>query len=380
MNKNKVLILTQYFVPGCKAGGPIRSIYSLTQNLKEFINIYVLTSDRDFQDVKPYPNVETNKFINKDGVFVLYHPWENIMACIKKVLGEYKFKFIYINNFYSFQFSIYPTLLLRLSRSKIKIVIAPRGQFNPGALAIKEKRKKIYILIAKSIGLYKKTIWHATNKYEYNEIIRIFGKKAEVINASNLFVRYYPLKKELSTPRNDSVLKIVTVSRVHPIKNIDAIIKNLKSLKFEVIYDIYGPFDDSRYYDYCVDIAKTLPSNIRVAFKGPIQNEIIVEKLFEYHVFMLLSKGENFGHVVLEAFSAKLPVILSNKTPWNDLEERGVGYNVALGNESIVPQLLQRINSMKLEEYIKMRLCADAYLDNYIKNDKSVEIYKQLFT
>ena len=41
---------------------------------------------------------------------------------------------------------------------------------------------------------------------------------------------------------------------------------------------------------------------------------------------MFPTLGENYGHVIQEALSAGCACLLSDQTPWQDLEEHGVGY------------------------------------------------------
>jgi glycosyltransferase involved in cell wall biosynthesis len=44
----------------------------------------------------------------------------------------------------------------------------------------------------------------------------------------------------------------------------------------------------------------------------------------------LPSLGENFGHVIVEALSAGCPILISDRTPWRGLAERGVGWDLPL--------------------------------------------------
>ena len=45
--------------------------------------------------------------------------------------------------------------------------------------------------------------------------------------------------------------------------------------------------------------------------------------------------GENFGHVFLEALAAGCPLIISNKTPWLELKEKGVGWDLPIDNGTV---------------------------------------------
>jgi glycosyltransferase involved in cell wall biosynthesis len=40
--------------------------------------------------------------------------------------------------------------------------------------------------------------------------------------------------------------------------------------------------------------------------------------------------GENFGHVFLEALAAGCPLIISDRTPWLRLDQKGIGWDLPL--------------------------------------------------
>ena len=72
MNKSKVLIFVRYYLPGYKAGGPVVSISEFINNLRKYLYFYIITSDRDFLDVKPYNNIKTNKWNRRFKVIINY--------------------------------------------------------------------------------------------------------------------------------------------------------------------------------------------------------------------------------------------------------------------------------------------------------------------
>ena len=60
--------------------------------------------------------------------------------------------------------------------------------------------------------------------------------------------------------------------------------------------------------------------------------KMLWKNLFEYHFFILPTLGENFGHVFIEALAAGCPLIISNRTPWLELEKKGIGWDIPLEN------------------------------------------------
>ena len=56
--KLKILVFCDYYLPGFKAGGPIRSISNIIVNLHEEFDFHIYTSDRDFLMEGPYSDIQ----------------------------------------------------------------------------------------------------------------------------------------------------------------------------------------------------------------------------------------------------------------------------------------------------------------------------------
>lgn len=70
----KLLILTEWFAPGYKAGGPIQSCINLCLALKNKYEIYVFTTDTDHGEANPYHGIIADKWVihANTGVQVYY--------------------------------------------------------------------------------------------------------------------------------------------------------------------------------------------------------------------------------------------------------------------------------------------------------------------
>ncbi len=55
----KILVCCDWYEPGFKAGGPIRSCVNFVNQMKEDYQIYVLTSDRDLDEQAPYEGIDS---------------------------------------------------------------------------------------------------------------------------------------------------------------------------------------------------------------------------------------------------------------------------------------------------------------------------------
>src|SRR5699024_2023988 len=134
--KKKVLIMTGFYVPSVKAGGPVQSIKNLVDNLSDRFDFYIITSDRDLGDKNPFDNLQTEKWINIGFAKVYYTDTSKFtLRKSLKVIGNIDYDILYLNSFFSVRFSIFPVILRKLRLiKKVRTVIAPRGEFSPGAL------------------------------------------------------------------------------------------------------------------------------------------------------------------------------------------------------------------------------------------------------
>ena len=98
----------------------------------------------------------------------------------------------------------------------------------------------------------------------------------------------------------------------------------------QIEFDIYGSNDHPDYMERCEKIVATLPSNIKVRFMGAITFNRVFETLRLYHVFVLPTLGENYGHAIFESLTTGVPVIVSDQTPWRNLEQIKVGWDIPL--------------------------------------------------
>ena len=61
LNKPVILIFIDWYLPAYKAGGPVRSIANLVENLKNDFIFKIVTGDRDLGDTKPFEQVTKNQ-------------------------------------------------------------------------------------------------------------------------------------------------------------------------------------------------------------------------------------------------------------------------------------------------------------------------------
>lgn len=345
MSKPKVLIACPFYLPGFKGGGPIRSVSNLVAALGQEFEFYVITSDRDHGVNSPYPKIDTNDWMRVGNAKVRYlSPGIGKYKILWRIVREKDWDFVYLNGFFNFTFSLFPLIIRKLSGMRAsKFLLAPRGELSPGALALKNRKKRVYMAFTSFFKLHQDLIWHATAELERLEIFTIIGPNGgRILTAPNIATSFSAPSARIES----SALRIVFLSRISPKKNLAYAIRVVSQMSAPVVFDIYGPTEDESYWGLCLDLIAAAPPNVEIQYKGAIAPEKVVDVLAQYDLFFLPTLGENYGHVVVESFLAGTPVLISDKTPWVELEELGVGYSGALEDEGGFLNYLNLISSL----------------------------------
>jgi len=127
------------------------------------------------------------------------------------------------------------------------------------------------------------------------------------------------------------------------------------------------------------EIINRLSENINVLYCGSVKHEDVSRVMQEHDLFLFPTLGENFGHVILEALCGGCPVLISDQSPWRDLEEKGVGWDLPLNKPELFREVLQRCVVMNNEEYLKLSQKAREYGVNVLHDDGAVLQNRRLF-
>ncbi len=347
------MLFIDWYLPGFKAGGPIRSVANLVERLKDEFEFKIVTTNSDLEDPTPYTDIQPDCWqASPDGTPTFYFSTKKPSPSqIKALILNEQPDVIYLNSMYSVPFSVHPIRLTQSLLPKCKIVLAPRGMLSPGALAIKPLKKHLFLIFARSIGWYDKVKWHASSETEKNEVVGVFGKKSDVSIARNLTKKR--ILKEVQRSKRQGELKLVYIGRISPVKNLLQCLEQLRKLNTtcDVTYDIYGFIDDKEYWDKCQKLISTLPSNIKVNLIGTVENDKLGDVIKPYHFLFMLTLNENFGHAIVEALAESCPVIISNRTPWRDLAQKKAGWDLDLSDDRFIETALSDGCNMQQEEY-----------------------------
>ncbi|MEO1450965.1 MAG: hypothetical protein AAFV07_15655, partial [Bacteroidota bacterium] len=236
----RVLILADWFAPGYKAGGPIRSCVNLVRLMAAHVDIRVITHDRDAGDSEGYKDIAPDAWQDFEGKAQVYYmsPAKSSLSLFQALVEEFQPDTTYLNSLFSPHFTGWPLWLKWRGRLPGKLVLAPRGMLHAGALQYKTWKKWPFIKAVRWSGLARKITWQATDEQEIRDIHTHMGKDVEIMLADNIPETsqsdWVPRPKELGE------VKAVFVSRIAHKKNIHLILEGLQHVDYPFQWDLFG--------------------------------------------------------------------------------------------------------------------------------------------
>jgi glycosyltransferase involved in cell wall biosynthesis len=345
--RQTIYAVTAWYLPGCKGGGPIRSVANLVEHLGGEWRFKVVAADRDFGDATTYAGVITGQWTPVGQSDVYYasltaRPLRQLQDALAGV-GD---GILYLNSLFNPTFSLGVLLLRRLGRIPSgPVIVAPRGELCPGALQLKAGKKRLCLAVGKALGLFHGILWQATNPKEVADIKAVFGE-VPVLLAPNLPSRSEDVDDPSARPKAPGRLKAAFLSRISRKKNLHYALDLLAQVPGEIDYDIYGPVEDTDYWRDCEALIARLPARVQVRYCGPIAHEQVAPTLRRYHALLLPTLSENFGHVIVEAFQAGCLPIISDQTPWRMLADRQLGWDLPLADPTAFVDTLAQCIAM----------------------------------
>ena len=379
----EVLCVSDYFLPGFRGGGPIRTLDNMRKEIAGQITLSIFTRDRDLGSDRKYPGIETNQWIEtKDGPVYYASPDYFGPRGLRLALAARDFDIVYLNSYFSPRASVLIYFAIRKHAPMRRILIAPRGEFSPGALAIKRYKKNIFLSLARLFGFYRDVFWHASTQMEAKDILSLFPNAVD-----RIYVAPDPVLvastggAPLCVTKNVECLRIAFISRISPMKNLDGLISTLKTVGVPVELDIFGPIEDDAYWRLCDEMIATLPDNIKVKLYGPISPEAVSSTFANYDLFAFPTRGENFGHVIFEALRAGIPVLISDKTPWHP-DECGAVTVIPLEDADGWRNAILNAFNRTCDEQKRLCIAAIAYANQYIIESgslrKNIEMFRMV--
>lgn len=303
-------------------GGPANSLPNLLLHLK---NNYAI--DVRIISVRLYDH-ETNEHIERIGI-----PWNNSPTKIghTKIMYSPTLRrqlaatitpntIVYINNLWNY---VSYCAFIQARRKNAKVIIAPRGGLFPWSLKQRYWMKKLAWRLFQGNHLNQCDGVHVTSEEEF-EAVRKLGIDSKNIKISTHGV-YLP---ELTCAKEDFFPEhkkyFLFLSRLHPKKGIQELLEWWQLLAPDYTdwtLVIAGP-DYGNFSEYC--------DQPQTRYIGSVQGVEKWRLLANARFLALPSHTENFGIVIAEALGVGTPVITTQETPWEVLNQVDCGQWVTL--------------------------------------------------
>ena len=124
----------------------------------------------------------------------------------------------------------------------------------------------------------------------------------------------------------------------------------------------------------------TLPAHLQVHYLGELPHPQVRAKLAEYDFLVLPTQGENFGHAIFECFAAGVPVIISDQTPWEDLQSQELGWSLPLDQAGAFAIAIQEAAAMPQEIHTRYSTKAQEFAQEFVQKAGLKEAYCRLFS
>jgi len=383
----RICLISSSFYPATFYGGPIFATWGLSNKLAEKdIEIYVSSTNANGGSGL---DVITNTFLRrKKNMFVKYY-YEEIrnMFSFAFLFGVWhdikKADVVYIQ--YLFHYTVFISLLFSFIQAK-KIIVCPRGSFSSFTLSNRFVLLKGLWMRYLIKPFCNQIIWHASSYLEKIDICSNFpAANVIIINDGVDFSSFQKFKKVnkqvlLKTYTNIHFKEIshifFSMGRLHLIKRFSVLIEAFslfveKDINAKLLIAGGNDGEEWRLRQKIIDL--NLQQSVFLI--GPLDFDDKNILLNNSDYFALASEFESFGIVVAEALSCGKPIILSNKTPWKDLEKNNCGILVNNDRHSFYNGFLAAINnkydSNLIKYYVKSNydwsIIADEFLSNINK-------------
>jgi glycosyltransferase involved in cell wall biosynthesis len=320
----KILQIIDFFYPAWGRGGPPRSVYELSKELvKKGHEVTVYTTDI-YKKNQRMNNIKNPILL--DGINVYY--FKNISN--KLAWSNYSFSidlmFAMNNNISSFDIvhahlfrSMHAVALHHFAqRKKIPYILQPRGS------APRWTKSQIKYIFDAVFGNHilndarKIIVSSEIESTQYYDLFPFLNKKVFSYMPNGIDLSVYNklppkgnLKNKYNIKSNEKI--ILYLGLIDKRKNIGLLIQAFSKIVSEfsdIKLVIVGP--DYGHLDYLIKLSDTLEVKDNVIFTGPLYDEDKLQAYVDADIFVLPSKYESFGNVVIEACACGTPTIVSN--------------------------------------------------------------------
>jgi len=367
----KILIITPSYKPAYIYGGPIFSVAYLAEELSKQHEVLVICTTANGKEELQFKDQELNSI---DGVNVTFFKRQtkdhsHLSFGLLKYLWKHgnEYDVIHIQSWWNLV-AIFSALICKIK--SWKYIITPRGMLSPYTYQSSLLKKIIHLFLGNF--LLKSTKVHTTSSDESVKIEALNSKYHTVV-----IPNFVSLDSPVLKRNTNQITQLLFLSRIHPKKGLDILLKSLPLLKFEFHLNIAGD-GDSAYINSLKQLAKNLGIENKITWLGSVYGNDKFE-LYANSDFMILpSHDENFANNVLETLLVGTPVIVTENVGLATfVYQNNLGY-VYKGGEMQLAACLN--NAIEKTDYLQnIHDNARALVLKEFNNTKLLEEYVSLY-
>lgn len=364
----EVLVLLGCFARGVEATGPNQSMIGMARALGTEFRFRVIAEAVEGDDPGRWQDVAgLAQLPLPGGSSRLRHLYRAIRGTPHDILVT--------NGFFDHRMTL-PMLAMRRGGllPRRPTVLAPRGEFSPGAFALGRQRKAAYTRMLRATGLLDAVVMQATGEDEARHIREYLGEGQRIMVTPNI---REIAPKPISTFTPTERLKLVFASRIDRKKNLHFALRMAEQSGLPIDFDIYGPVSDEAYWSEVAEVMAGLPARVIARYRGVLEQAAILPILAKYDLMLLPTLGENFGHAIADALLAGVPVVLSDQTPWRELRAHDAGWDIALAEPARFARALQDYAALPTPAKLAMRSAARRYVEDRLATDEAANTLRR---
>lgn len=296
--------------------------------------------------------------------------WNFILFLIRLRRNRDESQILYVNNLWNFC-AFFPFIYRLLIKSS-KLVVSPRGALFSHCWSKGKVRKNLAFWIFQRKMLALADVVLVTSKAEAECVARLVPTAK-----LRLLPNYLALPRRI--PRESrGMTKLVYWGRIDPKKNIKSLIKSFSAVDCERLSELRLIGFSNCHSAYELEILNDLRARDRIDCVPFISRSEIGKLVDDARFFILPSYSENFANVVLEALALGIPVIVSDQTPWLEVEKFRCGFVCGTTPDSIQSAIEKAANVSDVE-HEEMSKNAYNFARRYSIDDESVREDIQAF-
>ena len=338
-------------------GGPSKAIIEMVYALRQIgVDAEIATTNDNGAELL---DVELNRLTEYQGVpirfFKRFSPPINFLREFAYSYGFTRWLNAHIADYDLIHvhaiFSYCSTRTMAIARKhNVPYVVRPIGQLESWSLEQSKGRKKQYLDLIERKNLNAAAMVHFTAESEKEQALELLPNLTSTVTPLGIdlpmLVRDSHTKMIERWQLNDHCTTLVYLSRIHPKKGLDILLKALASLddiEFQLVIAGTGNKD---HIQELKQLSEQLGIDQHCHFIGFVQGLEKNTLLQGADLFTLTSHSENFGIAVLEALASGTPALISQEVALSEqVSQEQLGYVTELNIEAVKDTLSSALNN-----------------------------------